>query len=152
MVDAKMIHFFYCSNSMTENETRELAARFGSDELRMLSLPCSGKITIPYLVKAFESGADGIVLCCCVPAECRNLEGNLRASKRAQAVDSLMEEVGLGKDRVLTVTKGERDMDQVIESITRLQTGLRNVSASSRIAVVHRESSSGVRTRRETAA
>jgi coenzyme F420-reducing hydrogenase delta subunit len=104
------------------------------------------------LVKAFESGADGIVLCCCLPSECRNLEGNLRASKRAQAVDSLMEEVGLGKDRVLTLTKGEGDIEQVIQSIARFQTGLRAAPAPSRVTVVHRESTPGVRTRRETAA
>jgi coenzyme F420-reducing hydrogenase delta subunit len=147
-----MIHLFYCSNSMTESETRQLGTRFGTDELKMLGLPCSGKITIPYLVKAFESGADGIVLCCCVPAECRNLEGNLRASKRAQAVDSLMEEVGLGKNRVLTVTKGQGDIEQVIQSITRFQTGLRAAPGSSRDTVVRKESTSGARTRRENAA
>jgi len=147
-----MIHLFYCSNSVTESEAQQLAARFGSDELKMLSLPCSGKITIPYLVKAFESGADGVVLCCCVPAGCRNLEGNLRASKRAQAVDSLMEEVGLGKNRVLTVAKGEGDIERVIESIVHFQTGLRAAPAPGRITVVHKESTSGVRTRRETAA
>lgn len=147
-----MIHFFYCSNSVTESEARELAARFGSDELKMLSLPCSGKITIPYLTKAFESGADGIVLCCCLPAECRNLEGNLRASKRAEAVDSLMEEIGLGKNRVLTVTRGEGDIEQVSASITRFQAGLRATPAPSRIAVVRKESTPGAHTRRETAA
>jgi len=147
-----MIHLFYCSHSVTEDEARQLTTRFGPDELKMLSLPCSGKITIPYLVKAFESGADGVMLCCCVPAECRNLEGNLRASKRAQAVDSLMEEVGLGKNCVLTITRGEGDIEQVIESITRFQRGLRVTPAPGRIAVIHKESTAGARTRRETAA
>lgn len=147
-----MIHLFYCSNSMTESEARQLSGRFDSDELKMLSLPCSGKITIPYIVKAFESGADGIVLCCCAPAECHNLEGNLRALKRAQAVDSLMEEVGLGKNRVLTITRGQGDIEQVIESITRFQMGLQAAAAPNRIIIVHRESTSSARTRRETAA
>jgi len=137
---------------MTESEARQLSARFDSDELKMLSLPCSGKITIPYMVKVFESEVNGIVLCCCVPAQCRNLEGNLRALKRAQTVDSLMEEVGLGKNRVLTITKGEGDIEPVIESITRFQMGLRAAAAPSRITIVHRESTSGARTRRETAA
>ena len=146
-----MIHLFYCSNSITESEARQLGARFGPDELKTLGLPCSGKITIPYLVKAFESGADGVMLCSCVPAECRNLEGNLRASKRAQAVDALMEEVGLGKGRVLMVTKGEGDIGQVIQSIERFQTGLRAAPAPGRITV-HKESTSGAHTRRETAA
>jgi len=102
-----MIQLFYCSNSMTESEARKLATRFGEDDLKMLGLPCSGKITIPYLVKAFESGADGVVLCGCRPEDCRNLEGVLRAFKRGQAVEDLMEEVGLGKNRVLSISKSQ---------------------------------------------
>jgi hypothetical protein len=63
-----------------------------------------------------------------------------------------MEEVGLGKNRVLTVTKGEGDIEQVIKSIARFEEGLRAAPAPSRAAVVHKEPISGVRTRRETAA
>ena len=147
-----MIHLFYCCNSMSEGEARELAVRFGVDELRLLGLPCSGKITIPYLVKAFESGADGVVLCCCVPAECRNLEGNLRASRRGHAVDALMEEVGLGKDRVLTITKGQGGIEQVAEEIERFRSGLPDAPTPSRVPAVHRESTPSARTRRENAA
>lgn len=147
-----MIHFFYCSNSLTESEARQLEARFGPDTLKMLNLPCSGKITIPYMVKAFESGADGVVLCCCLPAKCRNLEGNLRASKRAEAVDSLMEEVGLGKSRVLTITKDERGIEAVVEIVARFLTDLQAPAAPSRIPLVRRESTSEGRARRETAA
>jgi len=135
---------------MTESETRQLTARFGSDELNTLGLPCSGKITIPYLVKAFENGADGVVLCGCLPEECRNLEGALRASKRAQAVSALMEEVGLGKDRVLSVTKSQGNLDEVAAQIEQFQ--IRLHAATARAAGLRKESNAGIRTRRENAA
>lgn len=147
-----MIHLFYCSNSTTESELRSLQDRFAADALKMLGLPCSGKITIPYLVKAFEKEADGVVLCCCQPAECRNLEGTLRAAKRAQAVDALMEEVGLGKGRVLVITRGKDDIDAVIESIQQFETELQAAPALSRTAVIDRKSAFAAGKRRETAA
>lgn len=145
-----MIHLFYCSNSMTEDEARQLVTRFGNDELKTLGLPCSGKITIPYLVKAFEGGADGVVLCGCLPAECRNLEGALRAAKRAQAVEVLMDEVGLGKERVLTVNKGQGNLDEIARTIEQFQARLR--TARPRVAVLRKEATAGTHTRRENAA
>lgn len=147
-----MIHLFHCSNSMTESELRRLQARFAADALKVLGLPCSGKISIPYLVKAFEKEADGVVLCCCEPAECRNLEGARRAAKRAQAVDALMEEVGLGKGRVLVITRGKDGIDAVIESMLQFERELEAVPVSSRTTVIDRKSAFAAGKRRETAA
>jgi F420-non-reducing hydrogenase iron-sulfur subunit len=115
------IHLFYCSNCMADGELASLRTRFGTDAVVALSLPCSGKMTIPYLLKAFEKGADGVVVCACPETECKHLEGNLRASKRADAVDELIEEIGLGKGRVSMVTKKQGQIERVIDSVQRLQ-------------------------------
>jgi coenzyme F420-reducing hydrogenase delta subunit len=133
-----VIYLFYCSNSMTAGELAGLHARLGTDGVQMLSagpqsrgnvigvpLPCSGKMTIPYLLKAFEKGADGVVVCSCPPTECKQLEGNLRASKRAEAVNELIEEIGLGKGRVLMVAKEQGQIEKVIDGIGRLRRSLK---------------------------
>ncbi len=127
--DAK-IHLFYCANSMTEAELEDLRSRLDAEELCVLSLPCSGKMTIPYLLKAFEKGADGVVICACPETECQNLEGNLRATKRAEAVEALVDEIGLGKDRVLMVTKKEGQIQKVIETVQELQKELHAVRST----------------------
>jgi coenzyme F420-reducing hydrogenase delta subunit len=119
-----MIHLFYCVNSMTDSEAQSLQDQFGGDGLSILSLPCSGRMTIPYLLKAFETGADGVVICSCPPTKCRNLEGNLRAPKRAGAVDELLEEIGLGTGRVLMIAKGQGDLATVIDGIESLHVRL----------------------------
>ncbi len=74
-----------------------------SGELIVISLPCSGKVDIPYLVKAFETGADGVVIITCEENECHNIEGNMRAQRRAHAVDSLLEEIGMGVGRIKVI-------------------------------------------------
>jgi coenzyme F420-reducing hydrogenase delta subunit len=124
---AAAIHLFYYANSMTEAELQGLQTRLDTDGLRTLSLPCSGKATIPYLLKAFEKGADGVVLCTCPESQCKHLEGNLRASKRAEAVEGLLDEIGLGKGRVVVVTKEQGQSEKLIGTIQRLQAELGRV-------------------------
>jgi F420-non-reducing hydrogenase iron-sulfur subunit len=118
------IYLFYCANSVTEAELQALQTRFDADGLRTLSLPCSGKATIPYLLKAFEKSADGVVLCTCPESQCKHLEGNLRASKRAEAVGGLLDEIGFGKGRVVVVTKEQGQSEKLIDAIQQLQTEL----------------------------
>ena len=118
----------YCSNSLNRNDLATYVSKVQNDELTTISLPCSGKIDIPYMVKAFETGADGVVLITCPEGECHNLEGNMRAQKRTQAVDSLLEEVGLGKGRITVVRAKNGGAEQIIEEVNEFRTKIRNLS------------------------
>ena len=70
----------------------ELAQRYSqrTKEVSIISMPCSGKLDILYLTKAFDTGADGAAIMMCKEGECRYMEGNLRAVKRVEAVDELL--------------------------------------------------------------
>ncbi len=52
------------------------------------------------ILRAFESGVDGVYLAGCLEGECHFLRGNLRAKKRVQYVKGLLDEVGLGGARL----------------------------------------------------
>jgi coenzyme F420-reducing hydrogenase delta subunit len=98
--------------------------------VKTVGLPCSGKIDIPYLVKAFETGADGAVIVTCKKGECKHLEGNLRAQKRAEAVESLLEEIGMDKGRMAVIMLKDdgvegavREIRGFIERIKKKRTG-----------------------------
>jgi coenzyme F420-reducing hydrogenase delta subunit len=146
------IHLFHCVNSMTEAELQDLQSRLGADALKTLSLPCSGKATIPYLLKAFEKGADGVVLCICPESQCKHLEGNFRASRRAEAVGGVLEEIGFGAGRVLVVTKEQGRSEAMIDGVQQLRAKLDRMQPSE--TEPGRTVLSGVRTgdRRENAA
>jgi F420-non-reducing hydrogenase iron-sulfur subunit len=104
-----------CSNSFDLYELRNGLAGKDGDELKFISVPCSGKVNLLYLLKLFETGADGVMLLTCKEGECHYLEGNLRASKRAGAVDMLLEEAGLGRGRIEVVRRGDEDTGQIID-------------------------------------
>jgi F420-non-reducing hydrogenase iron-sulfur subunit len=101
------IYIFCCTNSIDLEEMSAYCREAGEDHLKIVGLPCSGKIDVPYLIKAFETGADGAVIVTCKVGECTYLEGNLRAVKRAEAVDKLLEEIGYGSGRMEVIQLSE---------------------------------------------
>ncbi|MFA5066151.1 MAG: hydrogenase iron-sulfur subunit [Dehalococcoidia bacterium] len=106
------IDLFCCSSSLDPAELSEGNGAQGID-LRVIPLPCSGKADILYLTKSFETGADGVAVVTCKKGDCRYIEGNLRAQKRVEAVDALLEEIGLGRGRMVMIQLGEGGVKQV---------------------------------------
>ncbi len=68
--------------------------------IRMIKLPCTGKLEVIHLLKAIEAGADGVYAAGCMEGECHYLKGNLWARKRVNHVKTLLEEVGIEPERV----------------------------------------------------
>jgi len=119
-------YVFYCSNHLDGGQFDELCRGLGGDTVKTISLPCSGKIDIPYLIKAFETGAAGVAIVTCRQHECRHFEGSARAHKRALAVESLLEEIGLPTDRMAVLECGESDAGKVVGELKQFIARLRN--------------------------
>jgi coenzyme F420-reducing hydrogenase delta subunit len=124
--DLKM-YVFYCSNSIDQDQLASGCRELDGITVKTISLPCSGKVDIPYLVKAFETGADGVVIVSCKQNDCRHLEGDIRARKRAEAVESLLEEVGMGKGRMAVISLKEDKLEQTINEIKDFFEKVRNL-------------------------
>jgi len=67
------------------------------------------------------------MLMTCKEGDCRHLEGNLRASKRVQMVDSLLEEIGLGKGRLRVVRLTEKGIGNAKREIDQFRAAIRNL-------------------------
>jgi coenzyme F420-reducing hydrogenase delta subunit len=68
--------------------------------IRMIKLPCTGKLEVIHLLRALEAGADGVYAAGCLEGECHYLKGNLWAKKRVGYVKKLLEEIGVDPGRV----------------------------------------------------
>lgn len=121
-------YIFYCSNNFDQDQLAGVCSGLDGITVKTIGLPCSGKIDIPYLVKAFETGADGVVIVSCKQNECRHLEGSLRAQKRAEAVESLLEEIGIGKGRMVVITSEKNDVEQIRAEIRNFFNSIRGLS------------------------
>ncbi len=68
--------------------------------VRIIKVPCSGKVDIIHLLAAFEAGADGAFVVGCMEGDCHYLEGNLRARERVKKVKNILNKVGVGGERL----------------------------------------------------
>ncbi len=68
--------------------------------VKIVKVPCTGRVDHLLILKAFESGVDGVYLAGCLEGECHFLKGNLRARKRVQYAKTLLDEAGLGGSRL----------------------------------------------------
>lgn len=68
--------------------------------IKVIQVPCSGRVDILHLLKAIEDGADGVYIAGCLEGECHFLTGNLKARKRVNYVKKVLEELGIEPERV----------------------------------------------------
>ena len=68
--------------------------------IKIIRVPCTGKVDVMYLLRAIQKGADGAYVVGCLEGACHYNEGNFRARERVNHVRMLLEEIGLEADRV----------------------------------------------------
>lgn len=80
--------------------------------VKIVKVPCTGRVDIILMMKGFENGADGVCLVGCMEGDCHYLTGNLKARKRVEYVKKLLDECGIGGERIvmynLSAAEGQR--------------------------------------------
>jgi coenzyme F420-reducing hydrogenase delta subunit len=110
-------HVFYCSHHVQARDFAALGGGSGTDAFKTIGLPCSGKVDIPYLMKSFETGADGVAVVTCQRDDCRYFEGSVRAQKRAEGVERLLGEIGLPIGRIAVFQCDQQETRLVLDRI-----------------------------------
>lgn len=68
--------------------------------LRIVRVPCTGRVAAVHLLKAIEKGADGVFVAGCLEGDCHYQSGNLRAKKRVGHVQNILKSIGIEPERV----------------------------------------------------
>jgi F420-non-reducing hydrogenase iron-sulfur subunit len=128
------IYLFCCVNSYDQTEiTRHISQT--DIETKVVLIPCSGKLDILYLTKAFETGADGVAVMICKEGDCRYLEGNMRAKKRVEAVEKLLEETGMGQGRIVFIQMKDDGINPVIRELDDFYRSIKDICRNASIAI-----------------
>jgi coenzyme F420-reducing hydrogenase delta subunit len=89
--------------------------------IRVIRVPCSGRINPLFIVSALQSGADGVLVSGCHPGDCHYLSGNLVARRKFALVKSLLAHVGIEPERVqfswVSASEGAR-FASLVEKVT----------------------------------
>ena len=68
--------------------------------VKLVKMPCTGKMDIQYILDAFEHGADGVYVVGCPIGNCHHVRGNERARIRVDKAKAMLDEIGIGSDRL----------------------------------------------------
>jgi F420-non-reducing hydrogenase iron-sulfur subunit len=68
--------------------------------IRIVRVPCSGRINPLFIVKAFNEGADGVLVSGCHPGDCHYLSGNLVARRKFALLKNYLAYIGIEPERV----------------------------------------------------
>ena len=64
--------------------------------VKIIRVPCTGKVDAIHLMKALENGADGVYVAGCLEGDCHFKDGNLKAAKRVKQVQKILDDIGIG--------------------------------------------------------
>lgn len=103
------ITVFHCFNAFSGTA----GADGGEYDVSTVRMPCSGMTREIFLLKAFEAGADAVVVMVCPEGDCRYVEGNIRAGKRVARIKKILDEIGLDGKRLTIYPVPEKDQNTI---------------------------------------
>jgi F420-non-reducing hydrogenase iron-sulfur subunit len=98
--------------------------------VKIIRVPCSGKVDAIHIVKAFEKGADGVYVAGCLEGDCHFKTGNTRAARRVVQVQKLLDEIGIGGDRLEMVLLSAGMGDRFAETAKNITEKIRQLGPS----------------------
>lgn len=95
------------------------------ESVRVVRVPCTGRIGETDLISAFESGVDGVLVMGCLDGQCNYKTGNVMAKKVVRSVKTLLDSTGLGSGRLeyhmVSASMGRQFADIVTEAVGRFK-------------------------------
>jgi coenzyme F420-reducing hydrogenase delta subunit/ferredoxin len=120
---------FCCENSAFDSA--RMASLTGlplPDGLQLVRVPCAGRVDLQYVLKALESGADGVMIMGCHDESCKSVRGNRLAKKRTEIIGEALGDLSLGKERLLFESCAPGMGWEFSEIVTRAERVLRDLA------------------------
>jgi coenzyme F420-reducing hydrogenase delta subunit len=88
--------------------------------VRVVKFPCTGRIDPVFILRAFQKGADGVLVSGCHPGDCHYMAGNFHARRRFAAFRQLLEFVGVDLNRLQFSWVSAAEGGKWVEVVTEL--------------------------------
>lgn len=85
--------------------------------IRIIRSPCTGRLEINFFMKAFEAGADGVLVAGCEEGSCHFKDGNYLAKSRVNSTRQLLQEAGLEPERLRMVNVSAAGSQKFVEYV-----------------------------------
>jgi F420-non-reducing hydrogenase iron-sulfur subunit len=92
---------------------------------RVIRVMCSGRVDPQFILEAFASGADGVLIGGCHPGDCHYQEGNYKALRRFHLLKKMVKEMGIEDERLrlewISAAEGERVKTVVNDMVEKVR-------------------------------
>ena len=92
--------------------------------VKVLRLTCTGRIGPGFILKAFQHGADGVMVMGCPEGDCHYIDGNKSYQEKEQVVRDMMSSMGIASSRYGTLWLSPGDGERFIRRVEEFAKGL----------------------------
>jgi F420-non-reducing hydrogenase iron-sulfur subunit len=71
-----------------------------ASNVRVIRVMCSGRVDPTFVIKSFQEGADGVLICGCHPGDCHYHEGNYKCLRRYHLLQKFIKQMGIQPERL----------------------------------------------------
>lgn len=100
--------------------------------IRVIRVPCSGRISPKFLLSAFRSGVDGVWVSGCHPGDCHYIEGNYYARRKFALFKNLIEHMGLEPGRLNFSWISSAESTKFVKIVTDVTNGIKALGPANR--------------------
>lgn len=98
--------------------------------IRIIRVMCSGRIEPSFVLKAFQQGADGVLVCGCHPGDCHYQTGNYRCLRRIKLLEKFIAQMGIEKERLRLEWISASEGKQFAELVNKMTLDILNIGPS----------------------
>lgn len=102
--------------------------------VRIIRVPCSGRINPLYIAKALQQGVDGVLVSGCHPGDCHFISGNLLARRKFALLKNFLGYLGIEPERVQFSWVSASEGSRFAELIEKVVNDVRQVGPAKRLA------------------
>jgi coenzyme F420-reducing hydrogenase delta subunit len=118
---------FCCSNCASSAAT--IAHRMKKtlpENVKLVQVPCTGRIEVLHLMKPFENGIDGVYVAGCQEDSCQYISGITKARKRVEHVKKILSDLDIEPERIdvfsFSAARGQEFVDIACDMVERVKT------------------------------
>ena len=101
--------------------------------IRIIKVMCSGRVNPQFVLKAFQEGADGVLVSGCHPGDCHYIEGNYHAKRKLTLTTDLMEFMGVDPKRFQVSWVSASEGKKFAEVVTKFTAQIKELGPQNKL-------------------
>jgi len=104
-----------------------------SENIRIVRVPCSSRVEVQMILRAFQNGADGVMVAGCHPGDCHYDTGNYHTRRRMVLLKSLVSFMGMDPERLLVKWISGNEAARFQETVDSFNDQLKKLGPSNKV-------------------